>query len=182
MREQLNTILPFTMVLFDFIDDNQWHLHLLLLIVFLLQYHNNIRDRHCLLRSAIVQPQESPWRSLYINADETFFLHMTGLSRNAFSILLDYLFDLDDIARRCRHGCLHSLYPDGYLGLLLFYLGSSMNYKHFCIIFGITPSVCSRAINWMLKKTVWALRAHPFARVQFPSREKMREYAALVQL
>ena len=33
----------------------------------------------------------------------------------------------------------------------------------------------------MLKKTVRALRAHPFARVQFPGREKMREYAAMVQ-
>jgi hypothetical protein len=34
----------------------------------------------------------------------------------------------------------------------------------------------------MLKKTVWALRAHPFARVQFPNIEKMREYAAMVQV
>ncbi len=80
-----------------------------------------------------------------------------------------------------RRGRPRSLFPDGYLGLLLFYLGSSMNYKHLCIIFGITPSVCSRAINWMLKKTVRALRVHPFARIQFPSREKMREYAAMVQ-
>jgi hypothetical protein len=61
------------------------------------------------------------------------------LSRNAFAILLDYLFDLDDITCRCRCGCPCLLYPDGYLGLLLFYLGSSMNYKHLCIIFGITP-------------------------------------------
>ena len=168
---------------FAFIDDdyNQRRLRQTLLIILLLHYHNNIRDRHCLLRSAIVQPQESPWRSLYINADETSFLHMTGLSRNAFAILLDYLFDPDDIIRHRHCGRPRSLYPDGYLGLFLFYLGSSMNYKHLCIIFGITPSVCSRAINWMLKKTVRALRAHPFARVQFPGREKMREYAAMVQ-
>ena len=50
------------------------------------------------------------------------------------------------------------------------------------MIFGLTPTVCSRAINWMLKKTVQALRGHPLARVQFPNREKMREYAALAQL
>jgi hypothetical protein len=48
------------------------------------------------------------------------------------------------------------------------------------MIFGITPSTCSHAINWMLKKTVRALREHLFARVQFPNREKMREYAAQV--
>ncbi len=34
----------------------------------------------------------------------------------------------------------------------------------------------------MLKKTVRALRAHPFATVWFPNQEKMREYAAQVQL
>jgi hypothetical protein len=49
------------------------------------------------------------------------------------------------------------------------------------MIFGISPSICSLGINWMLKKTVRALRAHPFTRVQFPSREKMREYTAMVQ-
>ena len=56
-----------------------------------------------------------------------------------------------------------------------------MNYKHLFMIFGITPSVCSRAINQMLKKTVRALRAHPIARVEFPTPEKMREYAAMVE-
>ena len=34
----------------------------------------------------------------------------------------------------------------------------------------------------MLKKIVRPLRDHPFARVKFPDREKMREYAAMVQL
>jgi hypothetical protein len=51
---------------------------------------------------------------------------MTGLSRNAFAFLLDYLFDLDDIVRHRHRGRPRSLYPDGYLRLLLFYLGSSM--------------------------------------------------------
>ncbi len=139
----------------------------------LLQYHNStIRCRYYLLPSAIVQPQESPWRSLYMNADETSFLHMKGLSRNAFAILSDYLFDVEDIAQHCCHGCPCSLNPDGYLGLLLFYLGSMMNCKHLCMIFGITPSICSRAINLMLKQTVCALRAHPFARVQFQTQKK----------
>ncbi len=32
------------------------------------------------------------------------------------------------------------------------------------------------------EKIVRALRDHPFARVKFPDREKMREYAAMVQL
>jgi hypothetical protein len=125
------------MVLFAFIndDDNQRRLHQILLIILLLQYHNNIRDRHYLLRSANVQPQESPWKKLYENTDPTSFLHLTGLSRRAFVMLMDYLFDLDDTAQRwhCRRPPL--LGPEGYIELLLFYLESTMSYKHLCMIF-----------------------------------------------
>jgi hypothetical protein len=57
-----------------------------------------------------------------------------------------------------------------------------MNTKHPCLIFGITPLVCSRGINRMLKKIVHALMNHPFAQVKFPNREKMREYAGMVEV
>ncbi len=124
---------------------------------------------------------ESPWRRLYDHADEASFVHVTGLNRCAFVMLMDHVFDLEALARRCRGSpCL--LGPEGYLGLLLFYLGSTMNYKHLCLIFGITLLVCSRGINWMLKKIVHALRDHPFVRVKLPDREKMRECAAMVEV
>jgi hypothetical protein len=92
---------------------------------------------------------------------------VTGLNHRAFAMLMEHVFNQEAIA--CRHrGRPHLLGPEGYLGLLLFYLGSTMNYKHLCLIFGITPSVCSRGINWMLKKIVRALTDHPFAQVKFP--------------
>jgi hypothetical protein len=106
---------------------------------------------------------------------------MTGLNRRAFVMLMDHVFDLVAFARRCR-GHPRLLGPEGYLGLILFYLGSTMNYNHLCLIFGITPLVCSRGINWMLKKIVHTLRDHPFAKVKFLDREKMREYAAMVEV
>ncbi len=94
---------------------------------------------------------------------------------------MDHVFDLEALACHQRvHPCL--LGSEGYLGLLLFYLGSTMNYKHLCRIFGITPLVCSRGINWMLKTIVRALRDHPFVRVKLPDREKMREYTAMVEV
>ena len=34
----------------------------------------------------------------------------------------------------------------------------------------------------MLIKIVWALRDHPFAMLKFPNRDRLREYAAMVQL
>ncbi len=105
---------------------------------------------------------------------------MTGLNRRAFGMLLKHVFDLEEIIhRRCRRQRL--LGPDGYLRLLLFYLGSTMKTKHLCLIFGTTPSVCRRTINWMLRQIVQSLRSHPFARVKFPDGDKMREYAAMVQ-
>jgi hypothetical protein len=90
---------------------------------------------------------------------------VTGLNRRAFVMLMEHVFDLEALARCCRgRPCL--LGPEGYLGFLLPYLGSTMNYKHLCLIFGITPSVCSRGINQMLKKIVRALTDHPFAQIK----------------
>jgi hypothetical protein len=128
-----------------------------------------------------VVPHEAPWRKLYESADDSSFLHKTGLNRRAFRSLLQYLFVEDKIVPRRRRGRPHLLGPDGYLGLLLFYLGSTMNYKHLCLIFELTLSVCGKPINWMLRRTVRLLNGHPFAKVKFPDDLKMREYADMVQ-
>ncbi len=150
-------------------------------MILLIHYFNSIHNQHYLLRAAVVDPHELPWRELYEKADDSSFLHMTGVTRRAFRLLLEYLFDNDEIFphRRCGQPC--STGPDGYLDLLLFYLGSTMNYKHLCLIFGLTPSVCSRTINWMLGRRVRLLNDHPFAKVKFPDNAKMREYANMVQ-
>ncbi len=107
------------------------------------------------------------------------------MNRRAFIRLLDYVFDLEEITHHRARGRPCLLSPEGYLGLLMFYLGSTMStmtYKHLCLIFGITPTVCSRLMNWMLKKVVWLLRGHPFVRVKFPNGEKMREFANMVRM
>jgi hypothetical protein len=106
---------------------------------------------------------------------------MTGLTREAFRALLDYIFDVEDIALCRRRGGPCSVGSDRYLGLLLFYLGSTMNNKHHCLIFGLTPSICGRGINWMLQKTVRLLNNNPFAKEKFPSNATMREFADMVQ-
>lgn len=152
-----------------------------LLVVLLIQYHNSIRSRSFLLREAVVDPNLSPWRKLYDHGDSNSFLHMTGLTRSAFRSLLDYLFDLDAIVRHRRRGRPRSLGPDGELGLLLFYLGSTMTVKHLCLIFGVVPSVCRRVIHLMVKKAVKLLRSHPMARVAFPDEATMSVFANMVQ-
>jgi hypothetical protein len=168
-------------MILSFLDEADCHLQQILLVILLMQHHNSIRDSHYLLHPAIVDPRESPWKKLYENADATSFLHMTGLTREVFWALLDYIFDVEDIVLHCRRGRPCSMGPDRYLGLLLFYLGSTMINKHLCLILGLTPSVCSRAINWMLQKTVRLLNDNPFAKVKFPSNAKMRKFADMVQ-
>jgi hypothetical protein len=166
-----------SIMILSFLDEADRCLQRILLVILLMQYHNSIRDPYYLLRPAIVDPRKSPWKKLYENADATSFLHMTGLTREAFWALLDYIFDVEDIVLCCRHGQPCSMGPDGYLGLLLFYLGSTVNNEHLCLIFELTPSDCSRAINWMLQKTVRLLNNDPFAKAKFRSNAKMREFA-----
>jgi len=79
-------------------------LQFVLLIILLLKYHNSLRDRTYLLREALVSPRESPWHKLYNYGNDSSFLHMTGLNREAFGSLLDCLFDLDQVANNRRHG------------------------------------------------------------------------------
>jgi len=43
---------------------------------------------------------------------------------------------------------------------LFFVLGTTMGIKHFFLIFGITPTVCSRVVNQMLTLVVQKLNRH----------------------
>jgi hypothetical protein len=135
----------------DFLDgESDRPLNQILLLILLLQYYNSICNCHYLLCQAIVVPHESWWRKFYKSADDSSFLHMTGLNHHAFRLLLENLFDKDKIVPQRRRGWPPSLGPDGYLGLLLFYLGSTMQYKHLRLIFWLILTVFGKAINWML--------------------------------
>jgi hypothetical protein len=165
-------------------NDERPRLLQLLLVVLLFHMHNHICFRHYLCRPLIAPPSKSPWQRLYNHADPTSFLHMTGLTQGCFAMLLAHLFDLEAIARLrgLQVGWPRSLRPDGYLGLVLFYFGSTMSYKHLCLILGITLLVCSRVICYMLRLVVLRLRDHPMAQVTFPDPEKMWQFAKMVQL
>jgi hypothetical protein len=162
-------------MLLDFLGESDHCLQWILLVIQLIQYFNSICNCHYLFHQAVVDPRESPWRKLYDYADNLSFLHMTRLTHHAFRLLPECLFNADDIVPCCRCGQPCSLGPDRYLGLLLFYLGSTMLYEHLCLIFWLTLSVCSHAINWMLRRTVRLLNDHSFAKVKFLDNAKMRE-------
>jgi len=72
---------------------------------------------------------------------------MTGLSRQAFSLLHEVLFLGQQPQRTGRPQLMPST---AQLGLFLFYIGSTMGIKHLCLMFGITPTIFSIIINKML--------------------------------
>jgi hypothetical protein len=164
-------------------DNDRQRLRRVLMVVLLFQLHNSIRTRHYLYHPVIVLPSDSPWQRRYEQSDPSSFLHMTGLTRRCFVMLLSALFDPEEILlhQRRRQGRPRSLRPEGCLGLLLFYLGSTMNHKHLCMILGIVPGVCSKVIRAMLRLAVRRLSNNPIAEVRFPSAEKMRQFAGMVQ-
>ena len=70
----------------------KWQIKMVMLTILLIQYHNSIREHTYLLRAAVVRPSLSPWRYLYDHGDDSSFLHLTGMTREAFIILQNILF------------------------------------------------------------------------------------------
>ncbi len=70
----------------------RWNLKVLMALVAIAVYHNSLCVWTYLLRDALVPPYLSPWRKLYDEGDESSFLHVTGLTREAFERLPSLLF------------------------------------------------------------------------------------------
>ena len=152
------------------------------LLLVTVHHYNTLRDKGNLYRQAVLLPEHSAWQHLFDNADDTSFLLMTGVSRDVFHMLLNILYPnqrIDSAGR--RKGRPHSLLPHAELGLFLFFVGSTMNIKHLCLIFGSVPSVCSQSLTKLLKLIPRKLQNHPFAKIEFPSQEKMTTWAKMIQ-
>jgi hypothetical protein len=63
--------------------------------------YNSLRNRHRLTRSAIVDPENSPWKNLLRNGDDASFLTLTGFSKRSFKKIVTILFfsDLNEQVR-----------------------------------------------------------------------------------
>ncbi len=159
---------------------------LLLLLVTTIVYHNSIRERSNLLRQSILLPSASPWQHLWDHGDAESFLLMTGVTREVFLMLLKVLYSPTEIQHHStclfgRVGRPRSLMIHAELGMFLFFIGSTMNIKHLCLLFGTTPNVCSQTVRRMLKQVPRNLRNNEFAKVVFPNNERMAQFAAMVQ-
>jgi hypothetical protein len=70
----------------------KWQIKMVMLTILLIQYYNSICQHTRLLRAAVVHPYLSPWRYLYDHGDDSSFLHLTRVTREAFIILQNMLF------------------------------------------------------------------------------------------
>ena len=136
---------------------------LLALVLSLCAYSNSIRNCTWLYCEVIPLPSKEPWNHLFLHGDHLSFLLMTGLTREAFDMLHNILKPPGHPSLPKRRGRKWSLTSEGQLGLFLFYICSTLNYKYLCLIFGVTPNACSRILRNMLKLVVWRLR---FPRLQ----------------
>jgi hypothetical protein len=161
-------------------NESSYRLKVLVFILARIVYQNSIRDRNFLLQAAILPPSKSPWHHQYCNGDPLLFLLMTGLTREAFNLLHDIVMPPGHPSLPRRKDRKWSLSSEGQLGLLLFYICSTMNHKYLCLIFGMTPNACSRMLRNMVKLVVRRLRFHSLARIQFPSAEKMQLFASMI--
>jgi len=153
-----------------------------ILLVVAIEYRNGIRIKKNLLRIAIVMPSSSAWTHLFHYADDDSFFMLTGVTREVFNMLLVIVYPPPDPSElRTRRGRPRSLQTHAELGMFLFFIGSTMQIKYICLLFGCTPSVCSRILRNLLKIIPRKLRHHAFSKVVFPDEEKMAEYAAMVQ-
>ena len=148
-----------------------------LLLPCIIHYYNGIRECSYLLWAAILFLHLAPWCHLMDHGDLSSFLLMTGLTREMFITLLDIIKPPGHPALPKRKGRKWSLPRDAQLGLLLFYIGSTMAIKNLCLLFGITTSVCSRILNNVLKLCVRRLHCHPITKVEFSNAEKMQQFA-----
>ena len=154
-------------------------------LLMLIQAYNSVRERHYLRRQAIVSAKLSPWMKLYLYGDDISFLNLTGFTREAFKKLRKILFEhkfgifKNRITNR-NNGRPPLLDYNGQLGLLLYFLNSTLKEKHLCQLFGVTPAVCSRIINRMLELTYSKLKVNNIAKVKWPNEAEMALLASLV--
>jgi len=145
-----------------------------ILLVVAIEYRNGIRIKKNLLRIAIVMPSSSAWTHLFHYADDDSFFMLTGVTREVFNMLLVIVYPPPDPSElRTRRGRPRSLQTHAELGMFLFFIGSTMQIKYICLLFGCTPSVCSRILRNLLKIIPRKLRHHAFSKVVFPDEEKM---------
>jgi hypothetical protein len=152
--------------------DKEFDLCCVILVLLSAVYHNSLCQQNYLLHQAVVLHQ--------LLHGKSFWMMVIPPLKLLLNVVIPPIHCLRHHC--CKRGDNGHCLQRGSRGLLLFYLGSIMSYKHLCLIFGITPSAFSCIINKMLVRLVNCLCFHPYACVKFPDEKKMQQFANMVEL
>ena len=142
-----------------------------LCLIAMIAGYNSARERHYLLRPGVVSAKHSPWVKLLGEGDDGSFLDITGFTKEAFYGLEAAVFPEGQVPSRGRPPMLDN---KGRLGLVLLFLGSRMETKFLCLLFGVVPTTANMNINAMLRLVVKKLKRNSAAKVSFPKTQGMR--------
>ncbi|ETO72352.1 hypothetical protein F444_11519 [Phytophthora nicotianae P1976] len=130
------------------------------------------------------------WECIYAAGNDAAFIITTGFDVASFHSLLRPFtevwdrvpiprsdVDIEGVSRPSRR----SLSPTGALALVLHFLNSTMAELSLQEIFGLTPSVCSRYVNFGLRILLETLKITPEGRIEWPKiPAKFAYYAELI--
>ena len=135
-------------------------LQLLMLLIAAVHHYNSCRRRSYVSRAAVVPHSLSPWAHLYERGDHLSFLNLTGFSRVAFEELAKVAFPPADVGYKKRgRPCVMS--NKGKVGLVLYFLGSQMGYKHLAQLFGVVSTTVGEILRDMIPLKSSQAAYHP---------------------
>jgi hypothetical protein len=155
--------------------------NLIMFMLLGLHAYKAARERHQLTAEAYLKPPSTSWRYLFLNACDRSFLHVTGMSREAFMMLYTRLFVGRVENRRTGAGRKPRIWEVDKLGMLLMFLGSKMSMKFLPLIFGCSERYCSSIIGQLLERVVRVLSVDDLSCLRFPPQETLQHLAALVE-
>ncbi|KAE8976255.1 hypothetical protein PR003_g26585 [Phytophthora rubi] len=156
-----------------------------------------IRKRRQRGRSSLTRADLPPnprhgtsWECIYAAANDAAFIVTTGFDVATFHFLLKLFTGVrdrvpiprDDVAwSGVSRPAQRSLSAAGALGLVLHFLNSTMAEISLQEIFGLTPTVCSRYLNFGLRILLETLKRTPEGRISWPTRPaKFQRYADII--
>ena len=150
----------------------------LCILLLCIMWFNSCRESHYLTRSAVVLPAVSAWNKLLYRGDTKSFLNLAGTTREAFYKLDSILFIEEAVGR--KRGRPPILDNSGRLGLNLFWVGSAMQTKYLCMIFGVVPSSANIIIDNLRSLICRRLQANDRSQIAWPNGVKMEEWARFI--
>jgi hypothetical protein len=134
----------------------------------------NYKRDHRIPRCALLHPDGSPFRRLYLSAKDQSLITFTGLDHHTFNYLLQNytpLYNLNIVLQNAgtRGGRPRSLHPAGCLALLLGHTRTRGSISMLQMFFGHTNSVLSVFLYFSMRLLFRVLKDEQYTEVEIPS-------------